>query len=172
MFVPEHAWFQWWMKSLVSEHCNIAEYLVAFCLSVIALIFLIDWGLVWANFLPWALDRWNAFTALGTWSLDNFKILLPTLNFLKCFQKLLFFRKYLLSDFWGIKAILKLLYRFLNPTDLDPIKKPTDLDPTDLGLVFDILKPYPATCFRPLPRVSNLVKYSNYFNFWLGQTPT
>ena len=29
------------------------------------------WGLVWANFLPWALDRWNAFPALGTWSLDN-----------------------------------------------------------------------------------------------------
>ena len=34
------------------------------------------------------------------------------LNFLKCFQKLLFFRKHLLSDFGGIKAILKHIYSF------------------------------------------------------------
>ena len=64
----------------VSEHrpeplatcVPLAEILSCSCLSVIAVIFLIDWGLVCANFLPWALDRWNAFPALGTWSLDNF----------------------------------------------------------------------------------------------------
>ena len=69
-------------------------------------------------------------------ALDHLIILLPTLNFLKCFQKLLFFffRKHLLSDFWGIKAILKHIYRFFLLK-----KKHPDLDPTDLGLVFGIL---------------------------------
>ena len=71
---------------------------------------------------------------------------MPTLNFLKCFQELLFFfRKHLLSDFLGIKAILKHIYRFFL------LKKTTDLDPTDLGLVFDIL-----THLGPIPRTQEL----------------
>ena len=42
-----------------------------------------------------------------------------------------FSRKHVVSDFWGIRAILKLLYRFFLSK-----KKHTDLDPTDLGLFF------------------------------------
>ena len=48
------------------------------------------------------------------------------------FQKNLsfFFRKHVVSDFWGVRAILKLLYRCFH----------AELDPTDLGLVFASLK--------------------------------
>ena len=47
-----------------------------------------------------------------------------------------FFRKHVLSDFWGIKAILKHIYIYIL---FSYKKKHPDLDPTDLGLVFGIL---------------------------------
>ena len=98
-------------------------------------------------FCPGPLDRWNTFLHLA---LDHLIILnsFAYPKFSQMFPKTsFFFRKHLLSDFWGIKAILKHIYRFF----LLNKKNPTDLDPTDLGLVFDIL-----THLGPIPRTQEL----------------
>ena len=101
------------------------------------------------GWLRWMLrSGMGKLSALGTWSLECFPCTwhLITWLFLNSFaypkfsqmfpKTSFFFRKHLLSDFWGIKAILKHIYIYIF---FLLKKKPTDLDPTDLGLVFDIL---------------------------------
>ena len=48
-------------------------------------------------------NKKNKDSASGKWFLQES---LPTPKFLKCFQKLLFFGKHILSDFWGMLKTL------------------------------------------------------------------
>ena len=133
-----HTYIHTYMHAYIHTYIHTYIYMLLLLLLLVACVFFVvwpctDWFVSLVNPDLWLTGpKCNLQQlALGTWSLDNFKLVYLSHTFSKVSKNLRSFRKHVVSDFWGIRAILKLLYRFFLSK-----KAHTDLDPTDLGLVF------------------------------------